>query len=875
MFARTAPLTAAALAVAVVLLLPAGAPAATAGVRVLSPADEGVVPAAPVRVQLAVPDVRGLRVTVDRHDITGQLRAAGGRRTVVLRGARVKPGAHWLAVRWRTPQGRRARMLTRRFMVARRQPALAVKLTPRAAADSTSGVVSLRLTIRRGVGLMRAWANGRRVGVPHLGRLWPATTLRLGARQGIHFGRNRVRVLVHDFRHARYDVEAWTVNVRRTRPLAAGIFTYRGEAGGRAVRLDGRGALATSPGRRLSWRWRIVRRPRGSRAQLVNPTSVTFRLPLDVRGRYTLVERISERARGVRGNARTTAQRVTVVGDTNAPPLGASLQVELPKYPPPFDSGSITIDDAPGAGLPDRYDCADPSHPMSGATRCVYPMPDVDQAAYVLVLDALTLEPKAFSEISGCQTDSQLKNAIEPWGGRNVIAILTSGQSCGGTPSSLVANSHSYTYIFTPSTKPDLGIRSGWYSEAPTDDVPDRADVGRAAEISGFLQKSWPVGSTEASEEYRFVPGNYVPFDTNKAGATAGQNTIVVGAKEYTSQLPGGGDGFQVLVLDKTLKPMLGTPRAFANGAPVGDMARLLEQARTTRGVSTVFVQSIGRPTPSASSADAWNTAAVQLENLGGNTDVFLSLGDGGGSRPASATGWYSLVAAPDPACLPSSRGPCDSETEASEPLTGKNGDLSGVLGRNQTWQYVPLIDQPGGVAGDDMLSLAYQDPQRWKYSDAAARPVLDYLANYKDGATDLRPLGDDACYDPGKLADVRSSYCNINTSWAALHSDLGNSKTGEGVCGHYPGAGVVHVSADQYASICDQIALETEWLAHVKDSMLNLKREALGGQALTRRTCPWPACPTRSSERSSRVRPRPTATSPPVPSNSPARHSS
>ena len=93
MFARTAPLTAAALAVAVVLLLPAGAPAATAGVRVLSPADEGVVPAAPVRVQLAVPDVRGLRVTVDRHDITGQLRAAGGRRTVVLRGARVKPRA--------------------------------------------------------------------------------------------------------------------------------------------------------------------------------------------------------------------------------------------------------------------------------------------------------------------------------------------------------------------------------------------------------------------------------------------------------------------------------------------------------------------------------------------------------------------------------------------------------------------------------------------------------------------------------------------------------------------------------------------------------------------------------------------------------------
>jgi hypothetical protein len=286
-----------------------------------------------------------------------------------------------------------------------------------------------------------------------------------------------------------------------------------------------------------------------------------------------------------------------------------------------------------------------------------------------------------------------------------------------------------------------------------------------------------------------------------------------------------------VLVLDKTLNPMLNTPTTFAN-ASIGGLASLLQQARTTPGVSTVFVQSIGTPTPQAGSADAWNQAAAELENLGGNTDVFLSLGDGGGSRPAGATGWYSFVAAPDNGCLPSSPTPCGSASEASAPLTHKSGDLSGALGRNQTWQYAPLIDE----VGDDehtgeLLTLAYRPPQTWPFSDDAdARAILNWLSRYDSGGTDLTDLGNGECYDPGNVRDVRSSYCSMEINWATRKAELGDSQTRTGVC-----ATTEHpFDRDKYAQVCDQISREIAQLSDVKDDMVTMKNQIGSQQALT-----------------------------------------
>jgi hypothetical protein len=634
-------------------------------------------------------------------------------------------------------------------------------------------------------------------------------------------------VLAHDFRRARFDREAWTVVVKRTRPLAAGIAYYRGEAGGRAVQLDGRGAGPSRGDGTLRHRWRIVRRPSGSRARLVRPTSQTPRLPIDVRGRYTLTERITEHGGGP---TRTTSHRVTVLGDTNALPLGASVKVSLE---PESGAGSITIDDAPSAGLP-ASDCTKPG--PAGARRCVYPLPDAWMQTYMLVLDAVTLEPKGpVATVGSCPTDTQFEAALHDWEDKNVIAILTSqagGSVCKGRTSTVASIAAPFTYIFTPTSKPDLGIRSGWYSEAGIDDP-------RPAEVEGFFQKSWPVGDPHASDQYRFVPGGYVGFDTSKGGDPAGQNTMVVADKQYTSALPGGAtDGFQVLVLDKELAPMLGTPAAFrttaggtaTDGTGLWDMSNLLQKARATPGVSTVLVQSIGRPTPNAPAApNAWNAVATQLGQLGASPDVILNLKASSWPLPDGATGWYSFAAAPDPACAPSSKEPCASAVEASTSLTERDGDVSGVLARNNVWQYAPVLNEAGGEANDDMLSLAYQAPTKWPYSEDAYRPVLDYLANYRDDARDLHNLGSGDCYDPGPRKDVRSSYCNIYTNWGRIHDDLANW-----VCQRYPGATTVGVDETTYKSVCNRIALETQWLDDVSKAMLGLKDNTLGEPQLT-----------------------------------------
>jgi hypothetical protein len=790
-------------AVALWLAFPASAEAA---VRIMSPASEAVVPSAKVRIALAVSAASSVRVALDGNDITRRFTGNGRVRRAVLRGRLVEPGAHRLRVRWRTPGKRALHTSDRRFMVARRLRSLARIVSPRHSPHVASGLVRLRLTVGRGVALMRVRVNGRRVHAPHYGRLSPAVALTLGARHGVRFGRNRVQVLLHDFRKARYDLETRTVVVRRNRPLAAGISEYRAEAGGRELQLDGRGARPTIPRRQLNFSWRLVRRPAGSQARLVGTASATPRLAVDVRGRYRLALRVSERG------GRATSHTISVLGDTNALPIGASLEIDLGAAS--SGGGAITIDEVPGAGLP-ATDCATPAAGR-GPRRCTYPAFFVDQNPYFLVLDALTLEPKApIAQLPLCASDDQLQRVIDQ-AGQNVIAILIFGGGCGGTYTGGIADfENPAAYIFTPNSSHDRGIRSGWYSEAPTMDE-------SAAEISGFLQKSWPVGSTRASEQYQFVPGGYVQFDTSTA-AGVGKNTMTVAGKEYTSEVPGdayyGPNGFQVLVVNNMLQPILGTPKAFQNGGAIEQMAQLLAQANAIRG-ATVFVQSIGTPAI-GEATNEWNDAAKQIEALGGSKDVFLTLD---GARPANTTGWYSLVAAP---------GREEATIEASTPLTQRSGDVSGILRRNERWQYEPLLDQVGGANVGELLTLAYQPAEKWPYSDQAHARTLDYIANYSTTAVDLTPLGNGTCYDPGPQKDVRSSYCNIDLDWATIHSDLGRSGQPGTVCGTYPGQDRVGVDATTYAAVCDQIAGETERLADLYKAMNGLKTSALDETAL------------------------------------------
>lgn len=92
---------------------------------------------------------------------------------------------------------------------------------------------------------------------------------------------------------------------------------------------------------------------------------------------------------------------------------------------------------------------------------------------YVLVLDARTLAPKRFTPLGRqwelVPSSDAIRSALMPWTSPDdkVIAILVSSALCGDDPWAPIAQSRwPSAYVFTPTSTRDLGIRSGWYSEA-------------------------------------------------------------------------------------------------------------------------------------------------------------------------------------------------------------------------------------------------------------------------------------------------------------------------------------------------------------------------------------------------------------------------
>ena len=85
----------------------------------------------------------------------------------------------------------------------------------------------------------------------------------LSATHGLRYGVNRLRVFVAEPQQGRYASVKRRSVVRRIRPLAA-AGRDRGARPRARVRVGGRGKAAR--GGRLRYRWRLVRRPEGSRA---------------------------------------------------------------------------------------------------------------------------------------------------------------------------------------------------------------------------------------------------------------------------------------------------------------------------------------------------------------------------------------------------------------------------------------------------------------------------------------------------------------------------------------------------------------------------------------------------------------------------------
>ncbi len=158
-------------------------------------------------------------------------------------------------------------------------------------------------------------------------------TLALAADEGLRFGRNRLTVTAVDRRGGRIEVERRTLRITRAAPLA-GAGRDRRATAGRALRLDGgRSRAAWRPGA-LRWRWRLVAKPRGSRAVLRDTRARRPRLTPDRPGRYRLRLTVSERRGAQRGLAARAAAATTTASDSDTTivdvrPVVAAIGVPL------------------------------------------------------------------------------------------------------------------------------------------------------------------------------------------------------------------------------------------------------------------------------------------------------------------------------------------------------------------------------------------------------------------------------------------------------------------------------------------------------------------------------------------------------------------
>jgi hypothetical protein len=734
----TAPAALAALALILVLAPAAGAD----GIRIVSPKLDRFFAAAPIWVKVKTPkSVRSLAASVERKGVSSAFEQVrpGLWRAKLGTGA-LEGGANHLVVSSRGRTGDRDYAATR-FLVGQRKRGL---LTLAGPGQGRSLVAQVRVAAppQR----LSAKLNGKRLRWPLGISLDRSEALRLGADDGLRFGVNRLQVLAIRGDGA-FDVERRSVVVPRTRPLA-GAGRDRRTAAGTRLRLDGRSSRPAGEGSRLSYRWKIIRKPRGSKANLRGGGTARPLLRADKPGVYRAQLLVTEPGRaGGRPALRAAADTVTVTSVESLPPIGAPIETIAynGKSGKEADTGIRIGAKTYWLGLPQG------------------------NAYQAVMLERDTLAPlyvESFPGFSGSAIE-KLAEKIKQYGKKALVVISfpnLEGETLpnlglppiarllGADITPLKIGQPGWSVVGVPGTK------EGAYLGAGSNRRPQGAGDVRG-NLSGYLQQT-------SSGNFAFAPASRVLFDTAAPGAGGVSNTIKVGSAEYPSVgFPAcGSGGFQVQVLlAETLAPA-GAATFLTNGCgAVDDKAEQQRMAAYLGSISTqgeaalegpklVLVQSIGSPYDPA--AGSWGAVATALARLGGTASV-----------AGAARAGYALVGGVGIGRLPL--------TEASETLTGARARITGVLKPDRLGSHAPMLSSPSGSTDFGLTAIAYQPSQPWPASQGKGeKAALAYVAT-----TVLKleaPALGVSCYVPAQ-PDVRSQYCNLQyeNKWSGYATKL------------------------------------------------------------------------------------------------------
>ena len=565
----------------------------------------------------------------------------------------------------------------------------------------------------------RVYVNDRRVDRGFSlqgGRL----SVRLGAGEGLRFGRNLVQILVHKThpykRQSSYDIESRTVYIARDAPIASAGADHTITGAG-FVQFDGRATKLPPGWTRPLFRWRIVSAPKGSKAKLRNASGSRPTLVPDRAGLFDV--RVSVRGTPPRVSSGLVASDAVATGASNDT---ATVTVQ-PDIPP----AGVRLDTLSGFNAYDDRQMRLDGKPVPGTGA---PFTDINYA----VIDRHTLEIKTSGSVGGnLEGIQQLGTIIDGYSGSLDYLVVLNWYSFGYE---IDAERSAFDTVLQkigsePLTDPQrqaiqhladsedtnkhgsaVGVAGAPAGSAFVTFAPDYTDRGGG--MSGYLRMN-------ALGKYDFVFTDPVEFDTEanqtRTDISPAQLTIRVGDTNYTQPNPGGGvSGFHLVYLDaNTLQGQhegVYTTNAADGTEQPGEVQRLasdLNDAVNSGERLLVILQAFGAP---HGEDGLWDDAAKAIERFGGAREVFDAL-NAVDPRPlngenANRHGPYAFVG------RVGSTAPL---AEASYSLNGEPGRLRGVLMRAHDGGYEPMIAGPPRSDGQspvntDLIHIADQAPQ-------------------------------------------------------------------------------------------------------------------------------------------------------------------
>ncbi len=637
----------------------------------------------------------------------------------------------------------------------------------------------------------------------------------LGRREGLKYGEN-VLVARAGFPDGKHATKRVTFTVAKRGPLPSAGPDHIVRAGDK-VKLDAR-ASRHYKAKQLKYRWKLVRKPRGSHPFVNALGTARPVVRPDVPGTYLLEARVK------------SPDGVTRID---------RAQVEAHDSQFGYAGPGVTISSIPLNG-------SGPSNGLriyNGSNSSIYQTGGAGKQFVLLLWDRQTFEQLSVTYLANTsQIESQIAAAVSAAQqkvaplGHDLLAAIQ-GQVTATTEQGIENALGTVGVPGVPGTQLGgdvtgnsiAGIGAVGGSENNLCDQSVQAWRGCAGRIS--LDDDSPAArlvgliAPDTSDNYAFsqlsdptLGSPHIGFDTQAQGSNATTSVIKVGLNSYTQTMPAGtgNGGFHVLVLDAATLNMVTnsffqlSDAGTASTGGYGEMLSMLDaqvayaQNAKLPQARLVFISPLGVTNPQNETGTNINQRAAiakDIAALGGSANAFY-LNKAGETGPGYALVGESIYA-PSTSSAPNGStggGATNLEYTADSPpytdvSTGKSYQppprLTGYLLRDTYWlfqaaggpgtAYVSDPTSPGAFALSDAAFSVDTDgnpallPTLYPHEgDPAWQAALQYAAKQLGVVYDPTRPGQ-YCYQPaGGVSDIRSSYCGGSDAGKGTWTELG-----------------------------------------------------------------------------------------------------